>query len=405
MTLPPLLAVALSSILRNRLRSFLTMLGIIIGVAAVIALVAIGQGAQSQIRKSIEDLGTNMIVITPGSSRQGGVSRGAGSFNRLTVDDADKIRRESVLVANVSPVIIAFGQIVGGTGNWRAPLFGVSDSYLAIRNWSVTDGSFFSTDDLRTRRKVVVLGQTVADALFPGQDPVGARLRIRSVPMQVIGVLARKGQTATGDDQDDVILAPYTTVQTRLAGHQFIAQILCSTQSPEDVTPALQEITGIMREAHNLAQWEEDDFTVRDQTQIAETAQQSTRVMTLLLGAIAGISLLVGGIGIMNIMLVSVTERTREIGIRRAVGAREIDILRQFLIESVVMSLLGGAGGLILGVGVAVLLGRLAGWSTQISLQAVLMAVLFSASVGIFFGFYPARRAASFTPIDALRYE
>jgi putative ABC transport system permease protein len=404
-SIAPLLTVALTSILRNRLRSFLTMLGIIIGVGAVIALVAIGQGAQSQIRQSIEDLGTNMIVVTPGSSTQGGVSRGAGTFNRLTVDDADKIRRESVLTTLVSPVIIAFGQIVGGTGNWRAPLFGVSDSYLEIRNWPIADGTFFSNEDLRTRKKVVVLGKTVADALFPNQDPVGARLRIRNVPMEVIGVLSPKGQTASGDDQDDILLAPYTTVQTRLSGHQFIAQILCSTSSPQDVAPAKEEVVGIMRESHKLAQWEEDDFTVRDQTQIAETAQQSTRVMTMLLGAIAGISLLVGGIGIMNIMLVSVTERTKEIGVRRAVGARESDILRQFLIESVVLSLLGGLGGLIVGVGGAVLLGRLAGWSTEVSAQAVVLAIAFSASVGIFFGFYPARRAASLTPIDALRWE
>jgi len=400
-----LVRIALQSILKNKLRSFLTTLGIIIGVGAVIALVAVGQGAQTQIRQSIEGLGTNLLVITPGTSSQGGVSRGAGSFNRLQVEDAEKLRRETLLLSAVSPVVLTFTQAVGGEGNWRSLVLGVSTEYPIIRDWPVASGVFFDEDALRGRRRVALLGHTVAEALFPGQDPVGQQIRLRNVPFQIIGVMAPKGQTADGSDQDDLILAPYTTIRGRLSGRQFIAQILASTSSPEDLAAAEEEIRAILRESHGLAEWEEDDFTVRNQTQIAEAAQGSTEVMTLLLGAIAGISLLVGGIGIMNIMLVSVTERTHEIGLRLALGARGSDVLTQFLVESVVMCLLGGLLGVASGVGAAAALGRLTGWSTVVSPQAVVVALVFSAAVGIFFGFYPARRAASLDPIEALRYE
>jgi putative ABC transport system permease protein len=400
-----LVRIALQSILKNKLRSFLTTLGIIIGVGAVIALVAVGQGAQAQIRQSIEALGTNLLVITPGSSSQGGVSRGAGSFNRLQVEDAEKIRRESLVLSAVSPVVLTFTQAVGGEGNWRCVILGVSTDYQIIRDWPMESGVFFDEDALRSRRRVALLGHTVAEELFPGQDPVGQQVRLRNVPFQIIGVLAPKGQTADGSDQDDLILAPYTTVRSRLSGHQFIAQILASTSSPQDIPEAEEEIRGILRESHGLADWEEDDFTVRNQTQIAEAAQGSTEVMTLLLGAIASISLLVGGIGIMNIMLVSVTERTHEIGLRLALGARGSDVLTQFLVESVVMCLLGGLLGVASGVGAAAALGQVTGWSTMISPRAVAVALGFSAAVGIFFGFYPARRAARLDPIEALRYE
>jgi putative ABC transport system permease protein len=397
--------VAAQSILKNKMRSLLTMLGIIIGVGAVILLVAIGQGAQSRIREQIENLGTNMLVITAGASSQGGVSRGAGSFNRLTLDDVEKLQRESFLLAAVSPVIVTGGQIIGGQGNWRTQVQGVSVAYFTIRDWQVESGRPLDESDVRGMRKVALLGRTVADALFPDQDPVGQQLQVRNVPFQVIGVLAYKGQTAQGSDQDDVILAPYTTVRTRLAGRQFIPQILASTFAPGDIAAAQEEIAAIMRESHGLASWEEDDFTVRNQADLTEAAQGTTEVMTLLLAAIASISLLVGGIGIMNIMLVSVTERTREIGIRMAIGARGADVMTQFLVESSVLSAVGGLLGLAIGLGGARIVSSITGWTTTISPVTVVIALAFSAAIGIFFGFYPARQAAELDPIEALRYE
>ncbi|MCU0291477.1 MAG: ABC transporter permease [Thermoanaerobaculaceae bacterium] len=400
-----LIKVAWQSILKNTMRTLLTMLGIIIGVGAVIVMVAVGQGAQARIKEQIQNLGTNMIVLTAGASNQGGVNQGAASFNRLTVENVDTLRRESTLLAAISPVIFAPGQVIGGIGNWRTHVNGVSTDYPIIRDWAVSSGSFFDASDLRTLRKVAVIGQTLATNLFPDSDPIGQEIQIRSVPFKIIGVLAAKGQTAGGEDQDDVVLAPYTTVKNRLAGRQFIPQILVSTSRPEDLPAAQAEIKAIMREAHRLASWEADDFTVRNQTDLAETAESTTEVMTMLLAAIASISLLVGGIGIMNIMLVSVTERTREIGIRLSIGAHGSDVMTQFLVESTVMSLMGGAIGILAGFAGARILGHFTGWSTVVSVPTVLGALAFSASVGIFFGFYPARKAASLNPIDALRYE
>jgi putative ABC transport system permease protein len=400
-----LIRIAAKSILKNKMRTVLTMLGIIIGVGAVIVMVAIGEGAQSQIRAQIEGLGTNMLVVTPGASSTGGVSQGAQTMTALTVDDALKLHRESVLLSAVSPVIIAPTQVVGGEGNWRSAVYGVSTDYPIIRDWSIDSGRFFDENDVRAMRKVVVIGQTIARNLFPDQDPIGKQLRLRNVPFEIIGVLAEKGQTASGRDQDDVILAPYTTVQNRLAGRMFIAQILASTSSPGDIPAAQSEMTAILRESHKLASWAADDFTVRNQTELAEAAQSTTKVMTLLLAAIASISLFVGGIGIMNIMLVSVTERTREIGIRMAVGARSTDVLTQFLIESIVMSIAGGILGMGVGFLGSALLGHAMGWQTAVSPVTVIIALVFSASVGLFFGFYPARRAAALNPIEALRYE
>jgi putative ABC transport system permease protein len=397
--------VAAESILKNKLRTLLTMLGIIIGVGAVILMVAIGQGAQGQIRTQIDNLGTNLLVIAPGSSNQGGVSRGAGSLNRLTVDDVEKLEREAMLLSGVSPIIATGSQVIGGQGNWHTRINGVSTDYALIRDWETTNGTFFDENDERAARRVAVLGQTVAEQLFPDSDPVGEQIQLRNVPFQIIGVLEPKGQSAEGDDQDDVILAPYTTVQTRLSGRSFIPQILASTFSPDEIPSAQAEIRLIMRESHELAEWEEDDFTVRNQADLADAAQDTTQVMTLLLSAIAGISLVVGGIGIMNIMLVSVTERTREIGVRLAIGARSSDVLTQFLVESVVMSAIGGLLGVALGFGGARLLGQFTGWSTTISPTTVIIALLFSGAIGIFFGFYPARQASSLDPIEALRYE
>ena len=400
-----LVKVAVQSILKNKMRSLLTMLGIVIGVGAVIVMVAVGQGAQSRIEEQIQNLGTNMIVVTPGSSQAGGVSQGAGTFNRLTLEDAEKLKREGGLLSAVSPVIMTRAQAIGGQGNWRTMINGVSTDYQTIRDWPTETGSFFSEADVRSMRKVAVLGNTVAKNLFVGVDPVGQQIQLRNVPFTIVGVLAAKGQTASGSDQDDVILVPYTTAQTRLSGFARIGQILASTYSPTDIEGAQREIKTLLRESHRLGVADDDDFTLRNQTELADAASGTTEVMSYLLAAIASISLLVGGIGIMNIMLVSVTERTREIGIRMAIGARGSDVLTQFLIESVVMSLLGGIIGLLVGFAGAAILGKMTGWNTVTPPGAVAIAVIFSAAVGIFFGYYPARKAASLNPIQALRYE
>ncbi|NKB88684.1 MAG: FtsX-like permease family protein [Acidobacteria bacterium] len=397
--------VAIDSIAKNKTRTFLTMLGIVIGVGAVIIMVAIGEGAQAQIQEQINGLGTNMIVITPGSTNSGGVSQGAATANALTVGDVDYLRRESVLLAALSPVISTRTQAVGGSGNWRTSILGVATDYQTIRDWPMTSGVFFDEADVQSMRKVVVLGRTVADSLFSGIDPVGEQVRLGTVPFQVVGVLAPKGQTPEGTDQDDVIVAPYTTVQTRLAGRSWIPQILASTSSPDLIVEAQAEIKLIMRDAHELAGAIPDDFTVRNQNELAAAAQSTTQVMTLLLASIASISLLVGGIGIMNIMLVSVTERTREIGLRLALGARGVDIRRQFLFESIVLSTLGGFIGLTLGTAGAFALARFAGWGVAVSPAMTLVAVGFASAVGMFFGFFPARQASKLNPIDALRYE
>ncbi len=400
-----LVKIATQSIVKNKMRTLLTMLGIIIGVGAVIVMVAIGQGAKAQIQARIDNLGTNLVVITQGASQTGGVSQGAGTSNRLTLADFDALKRESTIFTGVSPVIVAPTQIVGGAGNWRTSVNGVSLDYQSIRAWPVASGRYFDDTDVRAMRKVAVIGKTIADNLFAGQDAVGQQIRLRDVPFDIIGVLTPKGQTAEGRDQDDVILSPYTTVQTRLSGRQFITQILGATASKGDIPAAEQEARGILRESHKLASYEADDFTVRDQTELAQAAQGTTQVMTILLAAIASVSLLVGGIGIMNIMLVSVTERTREIGIRMAVGARGSDVLTQFLVEAIVMSVVGGVIGVGVGFAGSLIVQRVTGWGTAIAPQMVLLAIGFSAAVGIFFGFYPARKAAALDPIEALRYE
>jgi len=400
-----LIRIALRSIRKNKTRTLLTMLGIIIGVAAVIVMVALGQGAKEQIRSRIDSLGSNLVVITPGASRSGGVSQGAGSMNRLTLKDAEALARESMWLSAVSPLIVAPTHAVGGSGNWRVGVSGVSAEYATIRNWNVGAGRLFDESEVRAMRKVCVLGKTVVDNLFADQDPVGQQIILRDVPFEIIGVLEKKGQTAEGRDQDDTILAPYTTVKTRLAGRQFIPMILGATDNKSDVPAALVETKAILRETHGLASYEDDDFTVRDQNELAETAEGATEVMTLLLAAIAGVSLLVGGIGIMNIMLVSVTERTREIGIRMAVGARGGDVLMQFLVEAIVISLVGGGLGIAMGFGLAETVKWLNGWPAVIPMDSVVMAVGFAAFVGIFFGFYPARKASGLDPIEALRFE
>ena len=400
-----LLKVAGQSIMKNKMRTLLTMLGVIIGVAAVSVMAAVGTGAKSQIEDQIRNLGTNLIVITPGAATQGGVSQGAQSFSRLTVDDVEALDQQAFLLAGVSPIVVSRAQLVGGAGNWVTSTDGVDADYTIIRDWPMTYGVFFADEDVASNRKVAVLGSTVAEGLFPDQDPTGEQLRIRDVPFTVIGVLESKGQTAEGKDMDDVVLVPYTTAQTRLSGRQFIPQILASTFSPDDISGAQEEIRAIIRDSHGLAMNEADDFEVRNQSELTDTASETTRIMTLLLSAIAGISLLVGGIGIMNIMLVSVTERTREIGLRLSLGARGSDVLTQFLVEAVVMSLAGGAIGVGLGYAGSEVVKAVTGWSAMISPQIALLALGFAGGVGVFFGFYPARRAAALDPIEALRYE
>jgi putative ABC transport system permease protein len=399
-----LLKLAWQSILKNKMRTLLTMLGIVIGVGAVIVMVAVGNGAQAQIEASISSLGTNLIVVSPGSSAQGGVSQGAGTFNRLTTDDAERLKLGGTTLVAVSPVVQTRAVVIGPAGNWRTSINGVSPDYFTIRDWSATSGDVFVDADVKAARKIALLGATVAKNLFPGVDAVGAQIQIGHVPFIVSAVLAAKGQTSTGADQDDVVLMPYTTAQNRLSGNVRLGQILISTFSPSDIPAAQAEITDIMRESHRLGDTP-DDFTVRNQTEIATAATATTSVMSGLLAAIASISLVVGGIGIMNIMLVSVTERTREIGIRMAIGARGSDVLTQFLVESVVISILGGIVGLIVGYAGSLILARVTGWSTVVPASAVLLAVGFSAGVGVFFGYYPARKAAALNPIDALRYE
>ena len=395
-----LIKLATQSIRKNKMRAALTMLGIVIGVAAVIVMVAVGYGARSRIRAQINNLGTNMIVVTPGAAQQAGVSQGAQAFPNLSLEDVEKIRGEAQVVTAVTPVVVTRTQVIGEAGNWRTMINGVDVDYATIRDWQTSSGEWFGDEEVQSMRKVALLGKTVADQLFPGTDPVGQEVQLRNVPFDVIGVLAPKGQTASGSDSDDVVIIPYTTARTALSGRTFIPQILASTGSEGDIPAAQEEIRVLLREERQA-----EDFTVRNQNDLAEAAEGSTKVMTMLMAAIASISLLVGGIGIMNIMLVSVTERTREIGIRLAIGARGSDVLTQFLVESIVLGVFGGLLGLAVGVIGSEVLGHFTGWETVISPAIMVIAVAFSGAVGVFFGYYPARKAAALHPIQALRYE
>ena len=386
---------ATKSIIKSRMRSLLTALGIIIGVAAVVVMVAVGDGAQLKVEEQIASLGSNLIIITPGTSSSGGVRGGAGSFNRFTMEDVDKIKNEATLIKGVSPLVRSGGQIIGGSGNWFTQIQGVSPDYLEIRSWALASGEFFTERDVTAKAKVCVLGSEVADNLFPDEDAIGEQVRIRNVPFKVIGILKSKGQTAVGTSNDDIIIAPSKTVLDRLSGGRFISSIQVSAISSEKSIAAQSELKSIMREAHKLEQGEDDDFTI----------QETSRVLTYLLASVAGVSLIVGGIGIMNIMLVSVTERTREIGIRLSVGARASDILIQFLTEAVVLSLSGGIIGVLFSILVAYILNNYTEQTAYIRPDIVIVAFVFAGAIGIFFGFYPAKKAAALNPIDALRYE
>jgi putative ABC transport system permease protein len=392
----------------NKMRSALTMLGIIIGVGAVIAMLAVGTGASNRIAEQISSMGSNLLIILPGATTAGGVRMGSGTQPTLTMNDADAILKECPTVANVAPVLSGVAQVVYGHQNWSTGVVGTTPDMLVVRDWPIASGRPFTEQDVKSATKVCLLGQTVVENLFGDTSPVGQVIRIKNVPFTIIGVLEPKGQSPRGQDQDDTIYVPVTTAQKKLFGTPFpgmVRIIMVKANSPEDLASAEKQINGLLRQRHHIGQKQENDFTVRNLTEIMQAAEQSTKVMTLLLGAIASVSLLVGGIGIMNIMLVSVTERTREIGIRMAIGAKTWDIRLQFIIEALTLSLIGGVAGIIAGISGSELISMLAGWTTIVSPFSILLAFGFSGMVGIFFGFYPAYKASLLNPIEALRYE
>ncbi|MEK7676956.1 MAG: ABC transporter permease [Verrucomicrobiota bacterium] len=397
--------IALRALRRNALRSLLTMLGIVIGVGAVIAMLAIGNGAKARIEAQIASLGQNVILVLAGNVTRGGISQGFGSAGTLTKEDYRALRREIAGIAGVSPEVRAPGQIAAGNQNINSAVIGVSEDYLEIRSWPLTDGLNFTDADVRSAAKVALIGKTTAQNLFGEDDPVGKIIRIRNAPYRVIGLLSSKGMSMVGQDQDDIVLIPHTSAMVRLTGGTVFRAFNVKAQSPELVTDVQTQITGLLRQRHRITAAKDDDFLVRTQQEIASTATSTSKVLTVLLGSIAGVSLLVGGIGIMNIMLVSVIERTREIGVRLSVGARSRDILRQFLVEAITLSLVGGLIGILLGLGSAEVLSDKFGWNTLVSTNSVLLAFGFSAAIGVFFGYYPARKAAHLDPIEALRYE
>jgi len=394
--------VALRALRRNKLRSILTALGIIIGVGAVIAMVSIGNGAKSQVEAQVASLGQNVITVFPGSFSSGGMRSGWGGASSLAPEDAEAIAQEVPDVLGVSAEIRDRSQVLANGLNWQTQILGESPDYPTIRSWNLSNGSMFTDVDVRSMGKVAVIGKTVSDQLFPNEDPVGQTLRIRNIPFKVVGVLASKGFNLFGQDQDDVVIIPYTSHMRRVSKRTFISSILIQAASAEDIDKVQQAITDLLLQRRK---GKEQDFTVRNQVELAEAATATSKTMTILLGAIAGVSLIVGGIGIMNIMLVSVTERTREIGIRLAIGAHGADVLLQFLIEAVLLSVMGGLLGILIGIGASQLVSKLNGWPVLVSSSSVIAAFVFSAVIGIFFGFYPARKAAQLDPIEALRYE
>jgi putative ABC transport system permease protein len=399
------LRMALRALRRNKLRSTLTALGIIIGVGAVIAMVGIGNGAKSQVEAQIASLGQNVILVFAGNWSSSGARSGWGSAGTMMVDDALAIAREVPGVITVSPEVRDRQQVLANGLNWNTQILGEGPDYLDIRQWALAEGAMFTDQDVRGTTKVCIIGKTVADQLFPNEAPVGMTLRIRNIPFKVLGVLSPKGLSVMGQDQDDVVIVPYTSEMKRVTKRTNLSSISVQSATPEFSDSVQRGIAELLRQRHRIGAGRDDDFTIRGQQEIADAATATTRIMTVLLGAIASVSLIVGGIGIMNIMLVSVTERTREIGIRMAVGAHGRDILLQFLIEAITLSSLGGVIGIGLGIGSAKLLSALAGWPTLVSVTSVALAFLFSAAVGVFFGFYPARKASNLDPIDALRYE
>ncbi len=402
-----ILKVSLRALARNKMRSALTMLGIIIGVGAVIAMVSIGQGAQHMVSEQINSMGSNMLYVMPGNLMQGGASMGMGAASTLTGEDVAAMQSEIPAIAHVSPVVRSSAQLVFGNQNWFTQIQGTNDQFPEIRSWKVKEGDFFGDADVVSASRVIVLGKTVAEKLFPGIDPIGQTIRVRNLPFRVTGVLEAKGQSMVGQDQDDTAVMPWTTVQRKLAGRTIpaISQAMVTGISEAGSKLAEQQISDLLRQRHKITTGQLDDFQVRNMADVAATSAQLTTIMTLLLGSIAAISLIVGGIGIMNIMLVSVTERTREIGIRMAVGARPNYIRMQFLTESLLLSLMGGLIGIVIGGSISIAISGFLGWPTLVSGLSVFVSFAFATAIGIFFGYYPAHKAAALDPIEALRYE
>ncbi len=406
--LTSIINIALRALKANAMRSFLAILGIIIGVGAVVTMVAIGSGASEKISSQISSIGSNLILVLPGATTQSGIRMGTGTQQTLTMADAESISRECSAVIAVAPAITGTAQVVFGNQNWATGVIGTTPDMVIVREWELISGRFVNEQDVRSGTKVAVIGQTVAERLFGELDPIGKVIRIKKIPFEVIGVLDRKGQSLTGQDQDDIIYVPITTAQRTLFGQTLpgrVRMIYAKASSLESIPQATEQIKTLLRQRHRIGPNQEDDFTVMDLTQMLKAAEESTKTMSILLGAIASVSLIVGGIGIMNIMLVSVTERTREIGIRMAVGAKPKDIRMQFLIESVFLTTIGGIFGLLMGIGISLAVASLMEWPVSISLFSALIAFGFSAFVGVFFGFYPAYKASTLNPIEALRYE
>lgn len=406
MNLTNLFKIALRALANNKMRGFLTMLGIIIGVASVITMLAIGQGSKKSIQAEISEMGSNMIMIQPGGDIRGGVRQEASSMETLKLEDYQNIVDETRYVAAVSPSVNSSGQVIYGANNAPTTIYGISPDYMEIRRYKVEDGEMFSDQDIAVAAKVCVVGKTVVDNLFPGgENPVGKVIRFQKLPFKIVGVLESKGYNSMGMDQDDLILAPYTTIQKKVLAITHLQGITCSALKEEYTEQAIDEISEILRRNHKLKADEEDDFTIRSQQELSSMLTSTTDMMTVLLAAVAGISLLVGGIGIMNIMYVSVTERTREIGLRMSIGAKGIDILSQFLIESILISVTGGLIGVIFGVGSAIIVNQVAHFPIFIQPWSVLLSFIVCTATGIFFGWYPAKKAAQLDPIEAIRYE
>jgi putative ABC transport system permease protein len=397
--------IALRALARNKMRSVLTMLGIIIGVGAVIAMVGVGQGAQKAVQDQIASMGSNLLFVSAGSVNRGGMRMGSGATKTLVYDDLKAILREAPAVASAAPGASTRSQVVFDNSNWSTSVNGTEPQYFDIRNWPMALGAAFTEDDVSTSADVAVIGQTVRQNLFGASDPTGQTIRIGQLPFKVVGVLSPKGQSGMGGDQDDAIYVPITTLQKKITGQDWLQYIMVSAVSQPASYAAQQQITALLHDRHRIRTGQDDDFFVRNLADVAELADQSAKIMTMLLASIASVSLIVGGIGIMNIMLVSVTERTREIGIRVAIGATESDVQRQFLTEAIVLSLTGGAAGILAGVGSSLLITNVLHWAVSISPMAIVAAVFFSMGVGVFFGFYPARKAARLDPIEALRFE
>ena len=401
-----LFKIALRALANNKLRAFLTMLGIIIGVASVIAMLAIGQGSKRSIQQQISEMGSNMIMIHPGAEMRGGVRQDPSAMQTLKLENYEKLSEECTYLSGISPNVSSSGQLVAGSNNYPSSVSGVSIDYLNIRQLSVEQGEMFSENDIRTAAKVCVIGKTIVDNLFPdGSDPIGKVIRCNQIPMRVVGVLKSKGYNSMGQDQDDVVLAPYTTVMRRLLAQTYLGGIFASALTEDMTEEAVEEITSILRREHKLKATDDDDFTIRTQQELSSMLNTTTDLMTTLLACIAGISLVVGGIGIMNIMYVSVTERTREIGLRMSVGARGVDILSQFLIEAILISITGGVIGVIIGCGASFMIKSIAHWPVFIQPWSVLLSFAVCTITGVFFGWYPAKKAADLDPIDAIRYE